>query len=105
MKSRAPESDLSDWAELTGDDSWSYDNMLPYFHRLENVTRDEGAQPNPDRGYEGIIPVRHRNISIIHYHTGLLKANNTNPNQLLKTLLKNVNPPDWMDYMFRQGSI
>lgn len=71
---RAAESDLSEWASLSGDDTWSYDNMLPYFQRLEHVQRDEGSQPNPDRGYDGIIPVRHDNISILHYHTGLLKA-------------------------------
>ena len=72
--SRAPESDLSEWADLSGDDMWNYDNMLPYFKRLEAVTRDDGAQPNPDRGYDGIIPVRHENISVAHYYSGLIGA-------------------------------
>jgi len=71
---RPPQSDLDSWAELSGNDIWNYDNMLPYFKRLEAVNRDPGAQENPDRGYDGIIPVRHENISIIHYYTGMIGA-------------------------------
>lgn len=71
---RAPQSDLDEWAELSGNDIWNYDNMLPYFKRLEAVSREPGAQQNPDRGYDGVIPVRHENISIIHHYTGMVGA-------------------------------
>lgn len=28
--------DYQRWANLTGDDSWLYENVLPYFKRIEN---------------------------------------------------------------------
>ncbi|CAB9524163.1 Choline dehydrogenase [Seminavis robusta] len=71
---RVPEFDLDDWVEATGDDAWSYDNLLPYFRRLEAVDRADGSTPNPDRGYDGLIPVRHDNISVVHYTTGMIPA-------------------------------
>jgi len=65
---------LDEWARLSGDDGWNYDNMLPYFKRLEKVQRDPGAKPDPDRGYDGIIPVLHSNISVVHYYSGMIDA-------------------------------
>lgn len=71
---RAPQSDLDEWAELANNEIWNYDNLLPYFKRLEAVERDPGAEPNPDRGYDGIIPVRHGNVSVVHYYSGMIDA-------------------------------
>lgn len=63
-----------EWATLSGNSQWSYDEMLPYFQRLERVIRDEGAEPGPDRGIDGIIPVRHYNVSAVYAYLGILPA-------------------------------
>jgi choline dehydrogenase len=40
---------FAEWAELTGDDSWRYESLLPYFKRLERNTRpDIGAMHGTD---------------------------------------------------------
>ncbi|KAJ8707934.1 hypothetical protein PYW08_010300 [Mythimna loreyi] len=33
--------DYNDWAKITGDDSWNYENVLPYFKKSENVCEDD----------------------------------------------------------------
>ena len=41
--------DYDQWAQLTGDSSWSWDNVLPAFKRHESHWRlDEGQPPDPD---------------------------------------------------------
>jgi choline dehydrogenase len=36
---RGAQADYDEWAELTGDPSWSYDNVLPVFRRMEDNAR------------------------------------------------------------------
>jgi choline dehydrogenase len=36
---RGAAADYDEWAELTGDDSWSYDHVLPLFRRMEDNVR------------------------------------------------------------------
>jgi choline dehydrogenase len=36
---RGAKADYDEWAELTGDPSWSYDNVLPVFRRMEDNAR------------------------------------------------------------------
>jgi choline dehydrogenase len=45
--------DLDEWAGLAGDDSWAYDNALPFYQKSETWL---GA-PSPVRGTEGLIRV------------------------------------------------
>jgi choline dehydrogenase len=45
--------DLDEWAGLAGDDSWAYDNALPFYKKSETWL---GA-PSPLRGTEGLIQV------------------------------------------------
>ncbi|ODM88616.1 Glucose dehydrogenase [FAD, quinone], partial [Orchesella cincta] len=42
------------WAEITGDSSWRYDNLLKYFKRSENYT---GIFPSDKHGRDGPITV------------------------------------------------
>ena len=35
--------DFDNWANLTGDPSWKYENLLPYFKKMENY---EGNFPD-----------------------------------------------------------
>ncbi|XP_014234417.1 glucose dehydrogenase [FAD, quinone]-like [Trichogramma pretiosum] len=55
--------DYDEWAEITGDDSWAYDNMLKYFKKLEkfevNLTEYEDQLHNFD-GPVNICNVQHR---------------------------------------------
>eukprot|EP00567_Pseudictyota_dubia_P000234 CAMPEP_0197465636 /NCGR_PEP_ID=MMETSP1175-20131217/64639_1 /TAXON_ID=1003142 /ORGANISM="Triceratium dubium, Strain CCMP147" /LENGTH=702 /DNA_ID=CAMNT_0043001655 /DNA_START=80 /DNA_END=2188 /DNA_ORIENTATION=- len=69
---RAPQSDLDEWATLAGSDEWNYDSMLPYFKHIESLSRDDNGEKNSDRGYEGVVPVLHQNISIVHHEWATL---------------------------------
>ncbi|CAG7730848.1 unnamed protein product, partial [Allacma fusca] len=45
MYMRGSPYDFDDWANVTGDDSWTYQNLLPFFKRMENYN---GSFPNDD---------------------------------------------------------
>lgn len=45
---------FAEWAELTGDDSWRYENLLPYFKRLERNTRPHIGELH---GTDGVMTV------------------------------------------------
>lgn len=77
---RPPASDLDEWNSVskTGEDDeedlWSYDAMLPIFDRLEKVDEgDDGVYAGlEDRFYDGVIPVKHQNVSGLYARTGLM---------------------------------
>ena len=48
--------DYDEWADLTGDTSWSFSEVVKYFRRIENV--QDGA--HPDTGNAGPIIVSHQ---------------------------------------------
>lgn len=50
---RGPASDYNLWAELTGDDGWSYNSMLPYFKLTERDTNSTAS--SGQHGQEGTI--------------------------------------------------
>lgn len=50
---RGSPNNYNDWARVTGDSSWSYSNLLPYFRKLEDY---QGNFPS-DHGYGGPITV------------------------------------------------
>ncbi|KIX03248.1 uncharacterized protein Z518_06800 [Rhinocladiella mackenziei CBS 650.93] len=56
---RGPKVDYDYWANLVGDDDWSYDKLLPYFKKTEQVIVGEGeGQVEIDEahhGYEGTL--------------------------------------------------
>jgi len=61
----------SDWdgiASVTGDPSWSADNMRPYFHRIEQcryiVRPSDGGQDPLDHGFDGWQPTEMLDTSI-----------------------------------------
>jgi choline dehydrogenase len=71
----------SDWdsiAQLTGDASWSSDNMRTYFERLERCTyvNNPGkGQPNPTRhGFEGWLNTTGPDIGLVFGDQALLKT-------------------------------
>jgi choline dehydrogenase len=45
---------FNEWAELTGDDSWRYESLLPYFKRLERNTRPDIGELH---GTDGVMTV------------------------------------------------
>ncbi|ODN02511.1 Oxygen-dependent choline dehydrogenase [Orchesella cincta] len=51
---RASPHDFNNWAKMTGDDSWKYDNLLPYFRKSENYV---GDFPSEQHGFGGPITV------------------------------------------------
>lgn len=64
MYHRGPAGDYDDWAELSGNQDWSYDKLLPYFKRSEGFQMDtvgskEGCAKNhftttPDPKYHNV---------------------------------------------------
>lgn len=40
--------DYDNWASLTGDDQWKYDNLLPYFKKMEHY---EGHFPSGNKNH------------------------------------------------------
>jgi choline dehydrogenase len=72
----------SDWdhiVELTGDASWSSDNMRSYFERIERCTyagqAPAAGQPNPSRhGYEGWLNTTGPELSLVFGDDALLKT-------------------------------
>ncbi|KIV79958.1 hypothetical protein, variant [Exophiala sideris] len=59
---RGPRSDYDYWAELVGDDAWSYDNLLPYFRKTERVVMaSNDSRDDIHHGYDGdltVVPIR-----------------------------------------------
>ena len=37
---RGHKKDFDNWAEITGDGNWTYENLLPYFKKTENYQGD-----------------------------------------------------------------
>jgi len=70
---RTPQSDLDEWADLSLNDQWSYDSMLPIFEKLERVNSTDSTTLE-DRFYDGVIPVKHQKTSAVYARTGLIKA-------------------------------
>jgi choline dehydrogenase-like flavoprotein len=60
---RGSSSDFDRYAEVSGDDGWSWDNMLPYFKKNERWTLPKDghnitSQFNPDvHGFDGVTSV------------------------------------------------
>lgn len=71
----------SDWdyiAKVTGDDSWSGDNMRQYFERLERcgyVEKPPSGRPNPSRhGYDGWMSTTGPEIELVFGDKALLQT-------------------------------
>ncbi|KEP65978.1 UNVERIFIED_CONTAM: GMC oxidoreductase [Hammondia hammondi] len=54
---RGHRDDYNSWAACVGDSSWSYENVLPYFKRLERVTFPLDERNRKYRGTSGPVPV------------------------------------------------
>ncbi|EXJ82765.1 hypothetical protein A1O3_06580 [Capronia epimyces CBS 606.96] len=60
---RGPKVDYDYWAKLVGDDAWSYDKLLPFFRKTEQVVDGQGepiAETERDEihhGYDGTLKV------------------------------------------------
>lgn len=52
---RGHRADYDDWAELVGDQRWSYEGQLPYFKRAENVVNPHCDQAQ--HGVKGLVTV------------------------------------------------
>ncbi|KAJ8665226.1 hypothetical protein QAD02_006888 [Eretmocerus hayati] len=52
IATRGNRKDYDEWAQITNDDSWSYENMLYYFKKLETFNSNE-LPPNKLRNYDG----------------------------------------------------
>ena len=56
---RGAPQDFESWAAAGAGSEWSYQSVLPYFKRLENVTQEESAvKPTEHRGTQGPMPCR-----------------------------------------------
>ncbi|KAJ8687039.1 hypothetical protein QAD02_022833 [Eretmocerus hayati] len=69
IATRGSKQDYDDWANFTGDQSWSYDRMLKYLKKLENF---DVKSVNSDRDYHnygGPLP-----ISDVPYHSKFGRA-------------------------------
>ncbi|KAJ8687040.1 hypothetical protein QAD02_022834 [Eretmocerus hayati] len=69
VATRGSKQDYDDWANFTGDQSWSYDRMLKYLKKLENF---DVKSVNSDRDYHnygGPLP-----ISDVPYHSKFGRA-------------------------------
>src|ERR1051325_5783328 len=71
----------SDWdyiAKVTGDDSWSGDNMRQYFERLERcgyIEKPPSGRPNPSRhGYDGWMSTTGPEIELVFGDKALLQT-------------------------------
>ncbi|RDW84957.1 hypothetical protein BP6252_02547 [Coleophoma cylindrospora] len=61
---RGPKADFDDWAKLVGDESWSWDNVLPHFKEMETLEeyvaeelREYVQYDRANHGYDGPINV------------------------------------------------
>src|SRR3954464_1291946 len=52
--------DYDDWARMTGDERWNWNNVLPYFRRAEGNTRGADAHHGAD-GPLAVQDLRYRN--------------------------------------------
>ena len=52
---RGPGSDYDLWAEIVGDDSWSYNALLPYFHASESDSNPD--HDPPQHGSQGPVKI------------------------------------------------
>ncbi|XP_014217222.1 glucose dehydrogenase [FAD, quinone]-like [Copidosoma floridanum] len=66
---RGNKQDYNDWAELTGDNSWSYEGMLPYFKKMENFNNDWIEYNGTYHGSGGPVHITHPN-----YRSALAEA-------------------------------
>ena len=71
----------SDWdniAQITGDNSWSADNMRAYFERLERcgyLQKPPQGQPNPSRhGYDGWLSTTGPDLSLVFGDKALIQT-------------------------------
>ncbi|EXJ87923.1 hypothetical protein A1O1_04850 [Capronia coronata CBS 617.96] len=59
---RGPKVDYDYWAKLVGDDAWSYDKLLPFFRKTEQVIHDANSgRDHVHHGYDGslkVVPMR-----------------------------------------------
>jgi choline dehydrogenase-like flavoprotein len=58
---RGPRTDYNHWAEMVGDESWSYDGLLPYFKKAEHHYGDPQKDGN-QHGFDG--PTHIKTISL-----------------------------------------
>ncbi|XP_023247182.1 glucose dehydrogenase [FAD, quinone] [Copidosoma floridanum] len=58
---RGNKHDYNEWAELTGDNSWSYEGMLPYFKKMENFNNDWIEYNRSYHGSGGPVHITHPN--------------------------------------------
>ncbi|KAK5045860.1 hypothetical protein LTR84_008953 [Exophiala bonariae] len=53
---RGPKVDYDTWAEMVGDHSWSYEQLLPYFRKVEKVNPGvDGMRDELQHGYDGFL--------------------------------------------------
>lgn len=58
--------DYDNWAQNLGCKGWSYDEVLPYFMKTENV-KIPGLRDSPYRGKFGYVDIEHaRIVSKLH---------------------------------------
>ena len=59
LYSRGAKADYDDWAEILGDDRWSYKNILHYFKKAEGLSPDSKYASNTDyHSKKGPLKVR-----------------------------------------------
>lgn len=52
---RGPKADYDLWAKIVGDESWSYEGLLPYFKRTETYHGEREDEGEKHYGFEGAI--------------------------------------------------
>ncbi|KAJ8664897.1 hypothetical protein QAD02_006559 [Eretmocerus hayati] len=61
IATRGSKKNYNDWASMTGDQNWSYDNMLRYFKKIENFDDTSNNYEKMYHNYDG--PVRIANAA------------------------------------------
>ncbi|CAB0033579.1 unnamed protein product [Trichogramma brassicae] len=57
LATRGNENNYNKWARLSGDETWSYDKVLPYFKKLENFGVDLADYEDEYHGFDGPIKI------------------------------------------------
>jgi choline dehydrogenase-like flavoprotein len=74
---RGPRTDYNHWAEVVGDESWSYDGLLPYFKKAEHYYGDVQKDSN-QHGFDGPTYITSISLSDPERKYPLRDTNNNN---------------------------
>jgi choline dehydrogenase len=88
---RGEPSNYDQWAEMTGDSSLTYENLLPYFKKTENVATSDSS--SSERGRTGPVQVT------------FLDSNDTNVTPLVLLQSQAFNVSVGLDYATSAGSV